>query len=510
MKLNADILYRELNKQYKASIHGSYENRLTLSRPEFYMDGEDSFLTDHLYLATVEHLPRRPKIQRGAVLVCIGDSLTLRYYEERLCLITIHNKADFFKAYSFIQNVFTRYDEWEKSLYKDLLSDSSIPALLKDSCALFQKPLMVLDASFHIIASGGAALNEKGWVPSQNGALNPDSLTKFMGSSDLMTEKHGALQIEIDGNRTLCVNLFDRESRYLGCLCVGIGEEDFDEGTSRLAEFLAEQLETAMERDPAITADETPSLRSVLRTLIDEQPISQAQRLILNSANHKTAYKCVILQYRNRKNRIPAAYICDFFEETFPDSCAFLNEEAIVCFLKLSDTAEVSKKTAAKEEMCLKEFIASMKLRAGVSEAFSDLFDIRIHYRQALSAIDNGSLMDPGRDYCTFEDYALSELILNALGELPSEAYFPSGLSEIIRHDDTSGISYLETLKVYLEENLSFTSAARRLYIHRSTLIDRIARIEKELNISLKDPDQRLRMEIVLKAIEIEKTLKEQ
>ena len=55
---------------------------------------------------------------------------------------------------------------------------------------------------------------------------------------------------------------------------------------------------------------------------------------------------------------------------------------------------------------------------------------------------------------------------------------------------------------------MSYTSAARRLYIHRSTLIDRIARIEKEMNISLKNPAQRLRIEIVLKAIEIENALR--
>ena len=77
----------------------------------------------------------------------------------------------------------------------------------------------------------------------------------------------------------------------------------------------------------------------------------------------------------------------------------------------------------------------------------------------------------------------------------------------MLEHDKESGISYLETLKVFLEEGMSYTSTAQKLYIHRSTLIDRISRIEKELNIDLKDSDKRLQLEILLKAIDLEKIL---
>ena len=51
---------------------------------------------------------------------------------------------------------------------------------------------------------------------------------------------------------------------------------------------------------------------------------------------------------------------------------------------------------------------------------------------------------------------------------------------------------------------MSFSQTAEELYVHRSTVVDRINRIERELNISLKDPDVRLQLEIILKAMEIE------
>ena len=76
-------------------------------------------------------------------------------------------------------------------------------------------------------------------------------------------------------------------------------------------------------------------------------------------------------------------------------------------------------------------------------------------------------------------------------------------------HDNAGGISYIETLKVFLDENMSYAKAARKLFIHRSTLIERIERIEKELSVDLEDPDQRLRLLLILKALEVERQLRE-
>ena len=88
------------------------------------------------------------------------------------------------------------------------------------------------------------------------------------------------------------------------------------------------------------------------------------------------------------------------------------------------------------------------------------------------------------------------------------EAYYPEGFQALLTHDAASDVSYLETLKVYLEENSSLSAASRRLYLHRSTLVERMERIEKELAVDLKNPDQRLHLQILLKALELEQKMK--
>ncbi len=498
MKLNGDIIYRGLKQKYNVSISGPCSTELVLGRPQFYMESEDVFASDCLYLATAEHLPHRPQIRRNSVLVCIGENIRMKYYSDRMCLITVHNKADFFRVFQAIQDIYDRYDSWEKELYRYLLNEGDIRSILECSEKIINKPMIVLDASFRIIAVTQEDLLSH-WDADNNGFLSSQNLSSFLHESDLMTEKKGAIRLDVNGVKTLNVNLFDQNDQYQGCLCIWQGDADFDAGEERLAEFLAWMLEQAIRKNPQILYNEQSSMKALFRTLLEEQPITPSQRWALNAANRKTEYACVCLEYSGRKNRIPASYICDLFEETFPNSCALITEPDMVCFME--------NREGTREK--LNEFVQSMNLTAGVSEGFSDLYSIRIYYAQALSALGNGQLMKPEEKLYYFSDYALTSLIINSLGDLPAEAYFPKGLKELLEHDSSSGVSYFETLRVFLEENMSFTSAAKRLYVHRSTLIDRIARIERDLQINLDNSDDRLLLEIILKAVETEKLIKQ-
>ena len=127
----------------------------------------------------------------------------------------------------------------------------------------------------------------------------------------------------------------------------------------------------------------------------------------------------------------------------------------------------------------------------------------QLYYLQACAALDNGRLFNPGKRCCLFQDYALTELIVNALGKLPAEMYYSQGLRRLAEHDSSAPVSYIETLRAYLDRNMSITRTAAALYLNRSTLLERIGRIKRELGSDLQDPEERLRLQILLKAMEI-------
>lgn len=67
-----------------------------------------------------------------------------------------------------------------------------------------------------------------------------------------------------------------------------------------------------------------------------------------------------------------------------------------------------------------------------------------------------------------------------------------------------------ETLRVYLKHNMSATKTAEALYLNRSTLLERLSRIKSLLDSDLSDPDERLRLQILLKALEIHNEIQDQ
>ena len=509
MKLNADIIYNQLSKHCKAELYTLKDKEMTLSRAEFYIDGESVFLKNHLYLATPEHLPQRPKIQRGSALVCIGDSFVLNYYRERMNLIIIKEKRDYFRVYQLLQEIFDMYDLWENTLYKDLINGYDIKTLIEHSAGIFNRNVFVLDSSFRVIASSGNTGDNLN--VNESGSLNYEAITKYLSGNDLMFDQHKAIRMDLFDTKMLCVNLFNKEERYEGCLCINSDETGFIDGEDKLAEFLAGIIEMAIAKNPQIINDSQATVKKSLQLLLDEMPLSYSQRVILSSINEKNHYVCVHVRYGKGHNRLPLSYICDIFEETFSESYAFTKDGNIVGFI---NTDSIRKKPTDDYRIYLNrnlnEFVSQMGLCVGISNEFNDLYNIRIHYMQALSAVENGLMLDHNGSFFYFSSYALTQMVVNSLGGLPAEAYFPAGLKELFEHDRNSGVSYLETLKVFLEENMSYTATARKLYIHRSTLIDRISRIEKELNIDLKDSDQRLQLEILLKAVDLEEVLRQQ
>ena len=79
-----------------------------------------------------------------------------------------------------------------------------------------------------------------------------------------------------------------------------------------------------------------------------------------------------------------------------------------------------------------------------------------------------------------------------------------AGMLDEVLQCGTPDVIFLQIGTNDILQNRDVANAPQRL----STLIDRIARIERELQMDLSDSDRRLQLEILLKAIDIEEMLK--
>ena len=92
----------------------------------------------------------------------------------------------------------------------------------------------------------------------------------------------------------------------------------------------------------------------------------------------------------------------------------------------------------------------------------------------------------------------VQQLLTSAKRSIPAKYYQPEGLKRLYTHDAASSVSYADTLKTYLDNNMSISATAKALYIHRSSLIDRLDHINRLLGSDLEDPLERLKLQFIM------------
>ncbi|MBU5360914.1 helix-turn-helix domain-containing protein [Enterococcus raffinosus] len=127
--------------------------------------------------------------------------------------------------------------------------------------------------------------------------------------------------------------------------------------------------------------------------------------------------------------------------------------------------------------------------QCGVSKNFTDLLDVAIYQKQAEEALNIGREIDAGKTIYDYEDYCIPAILLPRVKELAKVSYIPEVLSEITAYDQENGTELLITLRCYVNNMLNTSITAKKLHVHRNSLLYRIGRIEELFHLSLKDPE---------------------
>ena len=436
MKLCADILYWRLKEELKTvELHGAGSLELTLSRPEFYLDRTQTFEKNRVYVCSADHLPARPSLRENVCLVCLGQHWNLAAFYDRCSVIVVEADTDIFRVFNLVQHIFDRYEAWEERLWHILRHGASLPQMLEISRSILSNPMLLIGSDFRYLA-----VTDEGYFQKNLGirldteTFDAEKMATFLSLHDLSTHVHEPLLLELQGARTLSVNVFDQEE-YLGCLTVFEAFRPLRDSDRALAVFLVKLLRQAIQQNPVLASTRS-AVRRALRSVIAGQPVEF----------------------------LPAAQA---ERETTAQLLPLLDKLGLIC---------------------------------GVSGAFSNLYEANQAWFQASSALQNGLLQDGSCPVFYFQDYLLPQLLSGALAGRPSWVYYPDGLKKLKAHDENSQVSYLETLRVYLDNNLSVTKTAAALYLHRSTLLDRLAHITQMLGCDLKNPDFCLTLGILLRA----------
>ncbi|SER93187.1 PucR family transcriptional regulator [Salisediminibacterium halotolerans] len=129
---------------------------------------------------------------------------------------------------------------------------------------------------------------------------------------------------------------------------------------------------------------------------------------------------------------------------------------------------------------------------SGMSRHFLDTADA---YREAFNALETGrqTLTPPFISHYHAKDLTQ---ILRTIPEEDVTDFYRHALQELAYPFDHETHTLHETLRIYLESHCQISETAKKLYIHRNTVIYRLEKCEARIGLSLKNPDNTLKLRV--------------
>jgi sugar diacid utilization regulator len=170
-----------------------------------------------------------------------------------------------------------------------------------------------------------------------------------------------------------------------------------------------------------------------------------------------------------------------------------------IVFLLSSDTPKIFAET---EE--LYHYLEINHLTASISNSFDSILDIRKYYLQAAKAEAFGQRFRPHVPMHFYSDY-----MFHHMGEIVSEKhslvdFYHPEIVAIRDYDMAHNTNFLETLKLYLIHIDNPGAIAKQLFIHKNTVFYRISKLKEQFHLNLDDGDERFKIHLTIKLMEME------
>ncbi len=135
----------------------------------------------------------------------------------------------------------------------------------------------------------------------------------------------------------------------------------------------------------------------------------------------------------------------------------------------------------------------------GKGQTGSKLSEIQRSFIHAKRCLLSESLVQPKNKLISYPELGFYQLLY----EIPSaeypKQYAASVLSPLLAYDQENSSNLYETLTVFLNCRFNKVQTAKELYLHRNTLLSRLEKIEKILNLSLEDTETLFHLQAAIK-----------
>lgn len=430
----------------------------------------------------------------GNVLIVTPQALPMKARKEwPFNVIVVKTDEKIAVVYEMLQSFFRqKRDCWDKKdrLIAGFLKCRNLQQLIDLGYAVLGNPMFVSDLSYHILGfNENVKVKDPSWPAKQEEELKSYERLKKLNDSGVFERLYHS--------DVPCIESFDYpptrwmahrialNGKSLGHIAVVESEKPFAEMDLELLQFLCELVAVELDKEHRQQNQYDNPFEPFFIDLLEEKTTKpeliekRAADLKLKKQPYLTIV--TITPGSNSKRTLALSYMKKMINRLFGTEKSVVYQNGISILLDGGKPKVIS----AERENKLREFLVSQGMKAGISQHFCDMAQVKKYYRQAVKAIELGTGLKPEQCLFCYDDYAVDHLLEIASTQCELRNFCNPRLFELRAFDQQYQTDYCHNLYIFLLCDCSITETAKIFGIHRNTMIYRINKIEAFLNCSL-------------------------
>lgn len=474
---------------------------------------DTSYQNNCLYICTPSTLPKEFSKEKLNFL-CVSEKETLPELSNlpNSNIICLKTKVASETLSNIIADILAKDNIMTSNMYRliqVLHSNKGIHILIDEAYNVLDNPILLVDEGYKILAQ------------CQNPILDRPDLEEqkaqgYMNEKNIAAMKKARLYEKARENKypyynkeseksegwiTALVYIHGIESAHIA---VSDSNHPFSEEDFELIDFLCRLVSLELQKTDFYRTNESLKHSFFLSELLENhmRDLSTINHRIQN-LNWKTTEFMYIMTISEQQADFfdrKAQLISKQLHQLLPHSRWVIYEGKIVFLICLPDTS----KKLFEEDGTLNEYLSINNLCASLSRCFSSFLDIRKYYEESLTAYDFGLRLKPDKKIYMYEDFICQHIGKIIAYDYELKDFYHSSVVLIKNYDKAHKTNLLETLKEYLRYPDNPAAAAKNLFIHKNTLFYRMSKIKELFPIDLSDGEERLKIHLTLKFMELE------
>lgn len=484
--------------------------------PEYIYIGTSAVILQILQNMAVSDRADRPKLARpGICLISAGSCRGLTDLSIPKHVTLIETCLPVLELYNRVHEHLHRFRVWDTELQRIVDTNAGLQTFLEQAYKQLHATILLVNSGYKKIA---AVYDPDISDPTadelrENGYQSFDTIQSIHHQQTVKCGEnleYAEYISDLSHNYTI-VRLIHYKGELVARLCVILNGPEPDPCASDfnalLARYVAEYMLSDQHADYGGNAQFGALAADLIECRIANEEELQ-QRLKQIKLATRRYYHVMLISFpldADHRQSIPWNYIINQLEHLFPFSnITTYKGEILLLIRKMKRRSRLSFNTEAVFKL-----LESYNGYACVGNASEFLMSLPPVYHQTHEALRIGSKMDPKKRIYYYEDYSIYHIIemaaessMQKLGSRNLVHLCNNELVGLLLYDKKHNTNLVEVLQAYLVHERNTTEAAKALFIHRNTMLNKIHKIEEVIDSSLEDPMLRERLLFSCRVIE--------